>query len=350
MKPKSYSFLRSLWFALPLAVVTGCAPFIHQVAHRQASSVVEFLYPADTDHIEQPQVPVLSLPLKVGVAFVPAKPPETRGHMFRGDYSQFTEKQKMTLIKEVSDQFKMYPFVQSIQLIPSAYLSPRGGFANLDQIRSMFGVDVIALLSYDQVQFRDEGLQSLTYWTIVGAYVIPAEKNETQTMMDAVVFDLKSRKLLFRAPGLSTIKNSATPVNLPEKLRFDSEGGFKEAASNLVTSLQEQLAAFKDEIKRSPEEFKIVTRPGYTASAGSFGFVEVVLLVGFCALGFATRKPQEQHNSLGSRPRTFLSAATPDRRAASEPAQTKPRKSIDSMAVVLNRPRSAPRQVRLQNS
>ena len=43
----------------------------------------------------------------------------------------------------------------------------------------MFGIDVIVLLSYDQVQFRDEGLLSLTYWTVVGAYTIPGEKNDT---------------------------------------------------------------------------------------------------------------------------------------------------------------------------
>src|SRR5438128_882514 len=143
----------SSWLAsafLPLALAAGCAMFDDH-SHHRASSLVEYLYPKDARHIEEPGLPVLSLPLKVGIAFVPERKP--------GDEeTQFSEKQKLALIKEVSDNFKKYPFVHSIELIPSSYLLPHGGFANLDQLHSMFGIDVIALVSYDQVQFTGEGL------------------------------------------------------------------------------------------------------------------------------------------------------------------------------------------------
>ena len=46
----------------------------------------------------------------------------------------------MALMKEASKHFKKYPFVKSIELIPTTYLRPGGSFANLDQLRSMFGV------------------------------------------------------------------------------------------------------------------------------------------------------------------------------------------------------------------
>lgn len=173
----------------------------------------------------------------------------------------------MKLMKEVSDSFKKYPYIQSVELIPSAYLTPQGSFENLDQLRSMFNVDVIALLAYDQAQFTDEGLASITYWTVVGAYVFQGERNDTKTMMDAVVYDVASRKLLFRAPGISQIKASATPVNLKEGLRDDSQRGFEQAATNLVANLQEQLAEFKERVKSSPEEFKVVAKPGYKGAA-----------------------------------------------------------------------------------
>ena len=39
-------------------------------------------------------------------------------------------------------------------------------------------------------QFTDEGLASFAYWTIIGAYIIPGEKNDTHTMLDAVVYVL----------------------------------------------------------------------------------------------------------------------------------------------------------------
>ena len=126
----------------------------------------------------------------------------------------------------------------------------------------MYRVDAIALLAYDQVQFTDEGAASFLYWTIVGAYVVPGENNSTQTMMDAVIYDIKSRKMLFRAPGLSHIKGTATPVNLSAQLRNDSEQGFHEAAKDLVKNLDIQLEAFKDKVKKAPEEYKIEHRPG----------------------------------------------------------------------------------------
>ena len=217
-----------------LILVVGCA-----TQARYYSSVVDYLYPG-TSPIERPAVPVMSIPMKVAIAFVP----DTNNQRQRTLWQEFhqgraststgmvlTEKQKIDLMQEVSSHFRKYPYIGSIEIIPSAYLMPKGSFANLDQIRTMYGVDAVALLAYDQVQFTDEGAASFLYWTIVGAYVVPGEKNATQTMMDAVIYDIKSRKMLFRAPGLSQIKGTATPVNLSEQLRRDSEQGFQEAAS-----------------------------------------------------------------------------------------------------------------------
>lgn len=262
----------------------GCETFRGR-SHHRATSVIRFLYPGDTEHVAAPAIPVLSLPLKVGIAFVPIE-------SARGGVSDATvnEAQKMALIKEVSHHFKKYPFVKSIELIPTAYLRPGGSFANLDQLRSMFGVDVIALLSYDQVQFTDEGLLALSYWTIVGAYLVQGEKNDTRTMLDAVVYDIASRQMLFRAPGTSHIKRAATPVNLSEELRHDSEAGFQVAATNLVSALDSQLGEFKERVKNSPEEIKVVRKPGYVGAAALGAFE--VLLLGAMALGgiFLRRK------------------------------------------------------------
>ena len=121
----------------------------------------------------------------------------------------------------------------------------------------MFGVDVVALISYDQVQFTDEGLLSLTYWTIVGAYVVQGEKNDTQTMLDAAVYDIKSRKLLLRAPGTSRVRHSATPINLGEELRRDREKGFEIAATNMVANLHRELELFHERVKKNPDEIKV---------------------------------------------------------------------------------------------
>ena len=262
---------------IAVTVVTGCAT--GKTHH--ATSTVDYLYPNTKDPIVTPGIPVLTLPMRVGIAFVPGDGGGSYGRGILGKSSSFvlTEKKKMDLMQEVANHFKKYAYVKEIELIPSAYLTPRGSFSNLDQIRTMYEVDVIALLSYDQVQFTDEGLLSLTYWTIVGAYVIPGEKNDTHTMLDAVVYDIKSRKMLFRAPGTNNIKGKATLVNLSEKLRANSEEGFNEAAKSMITNLDQQLALFKEKVKERPAEYKVVHSPGYSGG-GSFDLMALVMVLG----------------------------------------------------------------------
>jgi rhombotail lipoprotein len=271
--------------ALIAVAFCGCETF-SQRSHHRATSVMKFLYPHNTERVESTATPVLSLPLKVGIAFVPLEQSTTERGYGGLPVSDATvnEAQKLALMKEVSKHFEQYPFVKSIELIPSAYLTPGGSFANLEQLRTMFGVDVIALLSYDQVQFTDENLLSLSYWTIVGIYTIHGEHNDTHTMVDAVVYDIPSRKMLFRAPGISHIKGGATPVNLSKELREDSEKGFTMAASDLTTNLNFQLSEFKDRIRKSPDEIKVVAKPGY-AGAATIRPWEVVALCGLTLAG-----------------------------------------------------------------
>jgi rhombotail lipoprotein len=141
----------------------------------------------------------------------------------------------------------------------------------------MFGVDVIALVSYDQYQFTGEGVASLSYWTIVGAYIIPGEKNDTHTMVDAAVYDIASRKLLFRAPGVSHIKGRSTLVNINEQLRKDRVEGFQIASRDLAKNLDEELAKFKEKVKQSPESYKVVHKEGYTGG-GSVDSLVLMLM------------------------------------------------------------------------
>jgi rhombotail lipoprotein len=266
------------------ALASGCA-----TESRYYSSVVQYLYPGKSDPVEQPTIPELTLPMKVGVAFVPEGGSERRSQSYwrellpgkggRPAIQPLSEQKKMALMEDVSRRFRELPFISSIEHIPSAYLTSGGSFANLDQIRTMYGVDAIALLSYDQMQFTEAGGFSFLYWTLIGAYVIPAEKNTTQTMMDAAVYDIKSRKMLFRAPGVSQVKGNATPANLAEELRKNGEQGFQEAAQSLVTNLETQLTLFQERVKRQPEQYRVVHSPGYTGSGGgSMGWVYPALL------------------------------------------------------------------------
>jgi rhombotail lipoprotein len=243
--------------------------------------VVDFLFPKGSPEIE-PSIPTLNLPIDVGIVFVP----ETTYDRYQGQ--PITEERKVHLLETVAREFREYKFVRKIEIIPTAYLRPAGGFANLDQVSKMFGVQVIALVSYDQMQFTDTDFVSLAYWTLVGAYVIEGEKNDTQTLLDAVVYDVASRKLLFRAPGISRIEARSTPVNLAEELREDADAGLQKAATNLVANLKTELAGFQDRVRKSPEEVQFVTRPGYTG-AGAVDFIQLSALILLALAGWASR-------------------------------------------------------------
>ena len=241
-----------------VAELSGCAS--QQTGSK--SSVVAYLYPADEAPIIQPSIPVLKLPIKLGIAFVPEQTGGGYGTTFwtgriRGA-EELIETKKMEILEKIAGHFKTQQFIGEIKTIPSVYLTPRGSFTNLDQIKTMDGVDVIALVSYDQVQFTDEGILALSYWTIVGAYLVSGQKNDTNTLIDTVVYDIESRKMLFRAPGISVVKGRSTPVNLTEELRDDSVKGFELSTNDMIKNLDLQLAVFREKAKQHPEEVKVV--------------------------------------------------------------------------------------------
>jgi len=197
--------------------------------------------------------PTITVPLKAGIAFVPSL-----------DYGGgFPEKERMNLMRNIGAQFETYKFVESIELIPSLYLEEGGGFPNLDKLRQLFDIDVVMLLSYDQSQFKDTGALAIMYWTLIGAYIVKGEKNDTHTLMDAALFHIPSRKMLFRASGINHMKSRATLINVSEKAREDSLAGFRQASMELSKNLKNKLYAFRKMIRGSSEKFKLELKPGY---------------------------------------------------------------------------------------
>lgn len=269
--------MKILIVALGISIITGCAGFMQNRKSRQASSVVEFLYPGKDDVLVQPTIPHLKVPLNVGISFVPSS---------SSRYSRYSLDSALQrdLMERITKEFRQYQYINNIELIPTEYLRPGGSFTNLDQLKTMYGVDIMVLLSYDQVQYTDENFLSVSYWTIVGAYIFPGEKNDTSTLMDAAVYDIASRKLLFRAPGTSQVKASSTLVNLTEVLRKNSTTGFELAADNLIVNLKSELERFKTRIKEKPDEVKVTYAPSYRGG-GYLGGVFSILMIFTLGLG-----------------------------------------------------------------
>lgn len=90
--------------------------------------------------------------------------------------------------------------------------------------------------------------------------------------MEAAVYDIASRHLLFRAPGASRVEAGAAAVYVQQRLRADSAAGFDSATSELIANLKLQLESFRERVKNAPGEVKIEHRPGYTGG-GDLGAI-----------------------------------------------------------------------------
>ena len=237
-----------------IAFAGSCATPSKQPYTHYKTSIIRFLGPVEnTPEKQEVTEPTITVPLKAGIAFVPSM-----------DFGSFPEKERMSLMQEFASEFKKYTFVESIELIPSLYLEEEGGFSNLDRLSELFGIDIIMLLSCDQSQFKDSGAWSIMYWTVIGAYTVKGEKNDTHTLIDASLFHIPSRKMLFRAAGINHIKSKATPINLTEQMRTDSLDGYQQARIDLTKKLKEKLYVFRKMIRSSSGPFKLKLKPGYT--------------------------------------------------------------------------------------
>jgi rhombotail lipoprotein len=154
-----------------------------------SSSLVDYLYPAgEVPPDTSDMIPHLQLPLRVGIAFVP-------GQTGRGTISEAT---KMQLLETVKAKFTDREYIEHIEVIPDTYLRSSKGINGMQQVARLYGTDVMALVSYDQVAVSEDNPASFLYWTIVGSYVIKATSNEVQTFVDTAVFDVDTARLLFR--------------------------------------------------------------------------------------------------------------------------------------------------------
>jgi rhombotail lipoprotein len=208
---------------------------------RRVNSALDFLYPEGGVTAARPAGEVvLKLPLRVGLAFAPNR--ERRS-------DPITEEQKQRLLARVAAAFKEHQAIRHLEVVPTTYLQPGGSFENLEQTRSMLGLDLMVLVSYDQSQFTEATRASWTYLTVVGPLLIEGEKNDTRTVMDAVVYDIPSRALLFRAAGESTVNGRSSPLNVDRKRRVFAAEGFDKATKSLIGSLNEALARFEEQAK-----------------------------------------------------------------------------------------------------
>ncbi len=228
----------------------ACEPRCHSDT-RKSSSVVEFLYSdGSAGRAPPPQnaVPELHLPLRVGLAFLPP-----RNGMFALDASQ-----REQLLERIRQHFADRRFISEIVIIPDYYLAHRSGFEGLQGVQRLYGVDLMAVVSYDQAIHEDNNQWSLGYLTIVGAYVLKGDRHDISTLVDLAVVDPVSRSLVLRAGGVDVRHGNTTMIDADRSTRDAGAQGFSAATDQMIEHFDVALTRFESDVRAGHANVRVV--------------------------------------------------------------------------------------------
>jgi rhombotail lipoprotein len=252
------------------ALCPGCQTrAIHTGA---SSSLVDFLYPkGGPPPAGRPDLPVLPVPLRVGLSFLPARPGTEAPD----------PAQREQILERIAEHFKSRGFIGQIVIIPDYYLQGSRGFEGLAGIERLYGVDVMALLSYDQVGYQDDTRSSIGYLTIVGAYFLHGTRQDVTTLVDLAVVEPNSGTLLLRAGGTDTRAHNTALIGAGTAARNQDTESLNAASAQLIEHFDAALTQLEADIKTGKSAVQVTRRPGFSGGGGAFGSL------GLCALALA---------------------------------------------------------------
>jgi len=270
MQPRAPRAGRALAFASVAAfMLSGCAAldalmFGHTAPGQShnSSSLVEFLYPNGATPPAQNQIPELRVPLRVGLAFLPTQ-----------NGAGPTAVQREELMERIRQRFADRKFVTEIVTIPDYYLRNSRGFEGLQGVQRLYSIDIMALVSYDQVTNMDENDWSLGYLTIVGAYVLKGNHHDVATLVDLAVVDPVTQSLILRAGGTDSRNRNTTLVDQDREVRESGAASFASATTQMIDNFDLALTKFEADVRAGKANVRVAQRastPG-RGGGGSFG-------------------------------------------------------------------------------
>ncbi len=259
----------------------GCRPECGTHSHN-SSSLVEFLYPNGQTPPARDAVPQLRVPLRVGLAFLPSNGPDATGGL---DAAHMEE-----LLERIRQRFSGRRFVAEIVTIPDYYLERRQGFEGLAGVQRLYGLDLMALVSYDQVTHEDQNYWSLGYLTIVGAYVLKGDRHDVSTLVDLAVVDPASRSLVLRAGGTDARHGTTTLIDSQRDTRESAAEGYEAATGRMIDHFDAALTKFEADVRSGKAAVQLVRKNDSGQSGGgALDWPSLVALLMLVTLHTTTR-------------------------------------------------------------
>ena len=256
---------------LLVLVMSGCAFLPRGSDTRNTSSLVDFLYAGGAVPPPENAIPQLRVPLRVGLAFLPDR---------TGYADALPAAQKEELLGRIRERFRDRKFVSEIVVIPDYYLKDARGFAGLEAVQRLYSIDLMALVSYDQVRHLDDNKLSLSYLTIVGAYFVKGSRHDTTTLVDLAVVDPVTRSLVLRAGGTDTRHGNSTLIEQQLESRRSSAESFNAATGQLIDNFDGALTQFEADVRAGKANVQVAQRNhASSGGGGSFTWADSLILL-----------------------------------------------------------------------
>jgi rhombotail lipoprotein len=178
------------------------------------------------------------------------------------------------------------------------------GFGGLQGVQRLYSVDVMALVSYDQITHMDENEWSFGYLTIVGAYVLKGSHHDVATLVDLAVVDPVTQSLILRAGGTDSRNRNTTLIDEEREARESGVASFGSATTQMIDNFDAALTKFEADVRAGKANIRVAKREanGRAGGGGSFG----PLALGMLLIVLATRRrpsscrdfPWEQSHAL----------------------------------------------------
>lgn len=209
----------------------------------------------------------------VGLAFLPSNSLDQTGRDATGGLDAAHQE---ALLERIRQRFSSRKFVAEIVIIPDYYLRGHSGFEGLEGVQRLYGADLMALVSYDQVVHTDENNWSLGYLTIVGAYVLKGSRHDVSTLVDLAVVDPVSRSLVLRAGGTSTSHGNTTLIDAARDTRSAATDGYGAATDEMIEHFDTALTKFESDVRSGKAPVQVVRKtdaagPESVSGAGRSG-------------------------------------------------------------------------------